>query len=78
MLIYVLKTRSFINIKTATKIYDSETGKYNPAQLCIPPERLHIPFRTIQTTAGTMGQSNRKKQRTHRAQKNINFTCLHQ
>ena len=24
------------------------------------PERLHIPFRTIQTTAGTMGQSNRK------------------
>ena len=28
MLIYVLKTRSFINIKTATKIYDSETEKY--------------------------------------------------
>lgn len=33
--------------RPAMQIYDSETGKYNPAQLCIPLKGIYIPFRTI-------------------------------
>ena len=33
--------------RPAMQIYDSETGKHNPAQLCIPLKGIYIPFRTI-------------------------------